>query len=277
MLRFRLNVFLLFIINIAGSTFYSYSLTKPTAIILDLSGVLFKENTTVLRQKIGLATLASYALTHWKNPSTVCFDLLETMSKHNEHQPPVQFKFKKKIMPRCIVEWHQGYKTCEQVQTELVNFIEQVAQENYFSSEQEKNLIRQIITLIFDREQLPTLTQPIASMIELIKQLKDAGYRLFFLTNAPHELYNTIKTHYSEIMNLFDGGIISCQTHILKPDKQMFTNILDTYQLNSQKCIFIDRKEENILAAQECGIHAITYQKTSLLIKQLKELGICIN
>ncbi|HEB41691.1 MAG TPA: HAD family hydrolase [Candidatus Dependentiae bacterium] len=268
---------LLFTIIITPINFYPRSLTKPTTIIFDIPGVLFKENRATLRQKIGIRSLASYAITHWKNPSTVCFDLLETMSKHPAHQPSVLFRVEGKIMPRCIVEWQQGYKTCDQVWTELVNFIKQMAQQNYFRSIQEKNLTQHILKLIFDTQQLPELTKPVMPMIDLAKQLKEAGYQLLLLANVPHELYSTIKNIYPEIIELFDGSIISCQTHILKPDKQMFKKLLDTYQLNPDQCILIDDKEESVAAAQELGIRGITYKKTSLLIQRLKELGIITN
>ncbi len=276
MRRYKI-ITLLFTIIIMPTNFYPRSLTKPTTIIFDIPGVLFKENRAILRQKIGIRSLASYAVTHWKNPSTVCFDLLETMSKHPAHQPSVLLKFKEKIMPRCIVEWQQGYKTCDQVRTELVNFIEQMAEQNYFSSMQEKNLTQHIIKFIFDAQQLPELTKPVMPMVDLAKQLKKAGYQLLLLANVPHELYSTIKTNYPEIIELFDGSIVSCQTHILKPDKQMFKKLLDTYQLNPCQCILIDEKEESVAAAQELDILGITYQKKPLLIKKLKKLGIIIN
>ena len=154
MKRYTIVALLFTIVVITPINFYSRSLTKPTTIIFDIPGVLFKENTATLRQKIGIRSLGSYALRHWKNPSTVCFDLLETMSKHPAHQSSTLLKFKGKTMPNCIVEWQQGHKTCDQVRTELVNFTERMAQQNYFSSIQEKNLIKHIIGLVFDEQQL---------------------------------------------------------------------------------------------------------------------------
>ncbi len=277
-MKLHMIVTLLFIVVVTPIQLQTNSLsTKPTTIIFDMSGLLFKENRAILAKKIGIRSLASYAVSHWKNPSTVCFNLLETMSKQDRHKPPVTLTFKEKTMPRCIVEWQQGYKTCDQVRTELVNFIEQMAQKNYFSSMQEKNLIQHIIELIFDDQQLPKLTKPIMPMVNLAKQLKEAGYQLLLFANVPYELYNIIKTNYPEIIDLFDGSIISCQTHILKPDRQMFKKLLDTYQLNPCQCILIDEKEENVAAAQKFGIRGITYKKTSLLIQRLRELGIIIN
>jgi len=267
-------IILLFVFVLTPINFYPHSSTRPTTIIFDIPGVLFKENTAALRKKIGISTLASYAITHLKNPSSTCFNLLETMSKQTEHQPSTVLKFKGKIMPQCIVEWQQGHKTCAQIRTELVNFIQQAAQQNYFSSIQEKELVQNIIQLIFDSHEFPALTKPIMPVVNLAKQLKKAGYQLLLLANIPHELYSTIKTLYPDIIELFDGSIISCQTHLLKPDKQMFQKLLDTYQLNPQQCILIDEKEENAAAAQECGMQSITYKRISFLIQQLKKLGI---
>jgi len=257
--------------------FYSRSLTKPTTIIFDISGVLFKENTAILAKKIGIRSLASYAITHWKNPATVCFDMLETMSKQDAHKPTVILTFKGKTMPRCIVEWQQGYKTCDQVRTELGNYIEEIAHQNHFSSLQEKNLTQHIINLIFDTQQFTDLTKPVIPMVHLAKRLKKAGYQLLLLANLPLELYNMIKTIYPEIIDLFDGNIISCHIHILKPNKQIFKELLHTYQLNPNQCILIDEKEENIATAQDLGITGIMYKKTPVLIKKLKNLGIITN
>ncbi len=116
------------IIVITPLQLYTHSLPrKPTTIIFDLSGLLFKENIVNLTKKIGIRSLASYAVSHWKNPATACFGMLETMSKQKEHKSPVTLIFKKKAMPRCVVEWQQGYKTSDQVRSELNNYIEQMA------------------------------------------------------------------------------------------------------------------------------------------------------
>ncbi len=278
-MRLYMIVTLLFaIIAITPTQLYTHSLPKkPTTIIFDISGVLFKENRANFTKKIGIRSLASYAVSHWKNPAIACLGMLETMSKQKAHKPPVTLIFKKKIMPRCIVEWQQGYKTCDQVRSELNNYIEQMARQNLFKSMQEKNLIKHIVNIFFDSQQLTDLTKPIIQIIDLAKQLKKAGYQLLLLANVPIELYNTIEASYPEVIALFDGSIISCQTHILKPDKRMFKELLNTYQLNPNQCILIDEKEENAVAAQELGITSIVYKKTPILIKKLKELGIIIN
>ena len=266
------------IIVITPTQLYTHSVPKkPTTIIFDLSGLLFKENIANLTKKIGIRSLASYAVSHWKNPATACLGMLETMSKRKEHKPPVTLIFKEKAMPRCVVEWQQGYKTCDQVRSELNNYIEQMAHQNHFKNMQEKNLIKHIVNIIFDAQQFTDLTKPIIPIIDLAKQLKKSGYQLLLLANVPIELYNMLKATYPEVIALFDGSIISCQTHILKPDKRMFEELLNTYQLNPNQCVLIDEKEENAVAAQELGITSIVYKKRPILIKKLKQLGIIIN
>ncbi len=277
-MKLYMIVILLFTVIVTPIQLYAHSLPKkPTTIIFDISDVLFKGNTATLAKKIGIRSLASYAVTHWKNPATVCFNMLETMSKQDAHKPPVILTFKGKTMPRCIVEWLQGYKTCDQVRAELGNYIKEITHQNHFSSLQEKNLTQHIINLIFDTQQFVDLTKPVIPMVHLAKRLKKAGYQLLLFANLPLELYNMIKTIYPEIIELFDGSIITCQTHILKPDKQMFKKLLDTYRLNPSQCILIDKREESVAAAQELDILGITYKKTPLLIKRLKKLGIIIN
>jgi len=140
------------LLDIIPIQLYTHSLpTRPTTIIFDIPGVLFKENIANLTKKIGICALASYAVSHWKNPATVCLNMLEKMSKQETDKPPDTLTFKGRPMPRCIVEWQQGYKPCDQVQSELNDYIEQIAHQNHFSSMQEKNLIKRITNLVADK------------------------------------------------------------------------------------------------------------------------------
>jgi len=126
-----------------------------TTIIFDISGVLCKENTTALAKKIGLGTIAYYMATHWNHPSSVYLDMLETMSSEPKYQPSTCITYKKRIMPSSIVLWHQGHKTIHRVQADILDYIEQINDENYFNSPHEKQLATAITTCLFNPELMP--------------------------------------------------------------------------------------------------------------------------
>ena len=54
----------------------------------------------------------------------------------------------------------------------------------------------------------------------------------------------------------------------------VFTNTLDTHHLDAQQCIFIDDKQDNILAAQSVGMRGILCDNHTNVVDQLKNYGI---
>ena len=250
-------------------------LSEPKAIIFDLSEVLFKENKWAFIEKIGFVNLAICTIKNGKNPGQVCLDMLEKMSREKQYKPTVSAKFKGRIMPQCIVEWQQGYKTCNQVRNEIIHYIAQLDEQQYFSSDQEKEITQKIITLIFDPKELSNLTKPIIPMIHLAQQLKDSGYKLYVLSNVPEEVFTAVNQTHKEILDLFDGILISGQIKMVKPEKKIFTYFLKKYKLQADECILIDR-EENITIAQQAGITGIVYSRASIVARKLRELGVRI-
>ena len=57
-----------------------------------------------------------------------------------------------------------------------------------------------------------------------------------------------------------DGGIFSCDVHLLKPDPAIYQTCLEQYQLTAGHCLFIDDRKDNCEAAQKFGIHTVHFQ-----------------
>ncbi len=271
------SIFFVIPLNISGRKRRQILKNRPShasVIIFDITGVLFKENQKAFAQKIGYGKLASYALTHWKNPSYTCLDMLDTMSCDPIHKPVTEIKLKGRILPQCIVDLHLGTKMCVQVRQEIDQYIEQLDEQGYFASASEKSITREIIGLILDPEQLPDLTKPVIPIIKLAQQLKNAGYQLYLVANLPDELFKVMNTSYPEIIALFDGMVISSHVKMVKPDNQIFTHLLQTYQLDPNKCILIDDQKDSIAAAEQLGITGIVCNKPPVVVRKLKQLGI---
>jgi putative hydrolase of the HAD superfamily len=97
----------------------------------------------------------------------------------------------------------------------------------------------------------------IDSNVKLLPGLKKEGFRLYFLSNFPMDIFNEVKTSYS-FFRLFDGGIISAEARSTKPDPAIYHFLLEKYGLTPEDCLFIDDLEENVSTAVSLGINGIT-------------------
>lgn len=267
--------------NFNQTTKNSFSFAKTTkdkqqkqVIIFDLTNVLIKENYIGFAKKIGYGTLASYTVTHWKNPGYRCLDMLHHMSTHESQKPHVTITFKTRTMPRCIVELQEGKKTCAQTKNEIAECIELLDNTKFFSSAKEKSLMANIINLMLDPETISSVIEPVKQTVQLVQKLKAAGHQVYLLANAPEELYETAHKKFPDIIKLFDGIVISSHIKTIKPDATIFNHLINTYKLNPCNCILIDDLEESAAAARTLGMQAIVFDKASHVTNKLKKYGV---
>lgn len=93
-------------------------------------------------------------------------------------------------------------------------------------------------------------------IVKLLRACRDAGNRLFILSNLSVENYNRIRDdeHISSLFSFFDGLIISGMTPYKKPDPRIFSIFCNTYHVAPESAVFIDDKQDNCLSAQSVGI-----------------------
>ncbi len=103
----------------------------------------------------------------------------------------------------------------------------------------------------------------IDGMPELVKKLKESEKKIFLLSNISigfAEDYKNIAP-INELFSLFDGLVFSGPLGIVKPDKEIFCHLLNTYNLNADDCIFIDDSEKNINGAVNAGIEGYLFDR----------------
>jgi glucose-1-phosphatase len=116
------------------------------------------------------------------------------------------------------------------------------------------SLNRQEIEAVFDLR--IKILQPVDENIKMLPALKKRGFKLYFLSNFPGDIFDEVFDRYS-FFKLFDGGIISARVKSAKPDRRIFEILLEKYSLNSSECLFIDDDESNVKAAGLIGMSAI--------------------
>lgn len=109
--------------------------------------------------------------------------------------------------------------------------------------------------------------------LELVKQVKDAGYNVYALSDNVHEILEYLKQKY-DFWSLFDGVVISADVGYLKPNPEIYQALLEQYQLDAEECLFLDDMPYNVEGAQAIGMSALQFENAEQCIQDLKRLGV---
>ena len=103
------------------------------------------------------------------------------------------------------------------------------------------------------------LNGEVPGMKEWICELKNAGYKVYGLSNWSHETFPMVKDKY-EAFSMMDGIVMSGEELIAKPDLRIYKILLERYGLKAEECVFIDDRKENIIAGEQVGIRGIIFE-----------------
>lgn len=113
----------------------------------------------------------------------------------------------------------------------------------------------------------------VEGMYGLIRELKENGYRIYLLSNASfhqHDYWPDIPCS-----RFFDGKLISCDVHLVKPQPEIFLLFCQKFKLLHEECFFIDDSAWNIEGAALCGIRgAVFHGDVGEMRERLREAGV---
>jgi len=113
--------------------------------------------------------------------------------------------------------------------------------------------------------------------IPFISELKRHGYAVYILSNWSDFLYKKEEAKGDmAFADLVDGAFWSYRHHILKPDPAYFQKLIDTYQIDPSRSVFIDDMQKNIDAASKLGFLTVLFKDYQDMLTQLKALGVKI-
>lgn len=116
---------------------------------------------------------------------------------------------------------------------------------------------------------------PVEGMAELIGELKQAGYKIYLLSNASfhqHDYWPQIPGH-----EHFDGGLVSADVGLVKPQPEIYDLLCRAFKLNEEECVFIDDSTPNCEGAFFSGMSAIVFHDdVAELREKLRGLGVNI-
>lgn len=122
--------------------------------------------------------------------------------------------------------------------------------------------------------QIPRSLTPIMDTVRLIHSIKRSGNKVFVLSNMHLASIEYIEQKYS-FWDIFDGIVISCRIHMVKPEAEIYEYLLNKYGLIANETIFIDDVDINLDVASRLGIKPIKFKDPYQCECEMKTIG-CI-
>jgi putative hydrolase of the HAD superfamily len=110
---------------------------------------------------------------------------------------------------------------------------------------------------------------PNPQMIELMRELKAAGYRMAMLTNNVREwepLWRSMLPVDEIFETVVDSGFVGCR----KPEPQIYELTLERIGLPAEACLFIDDLPHNCEGARKAGMSAIHFRDNEQAIGEIR-------
>jgi putative hydrolase of the HAD superfamily len=92
-----------------------------------------------------------------------------------------------------------------------------------------------------------------------VKYLKKQGYHLYVLSNYCQYMLDANMPQ-MDFLKYMDGVVFSCKVNELKPEEGIYRKLLDTWNLDPARSVFLDDRRENLDGAKKLGIHTILFQ-----------------
>lgn len=92
--------------------------------------------------------------------------------------------------------------------------------------------------------------------VETFYRIKETGTKVYVLSNFSEATYRKMTAAYS-FLNHFDGGVVSYQDKLIKPDPAIYHLLIERCGLDPKRSVFIDDLEPNIKTALQLGFNAI--------------------
>jgi glucose-1-phosphatase len=112
----------------------------------------------------------------------------------------------------------------------------------------------------------------VCQLVPLLKQ----RYRLFLLSNTNDLHYRQFRRQFADILDLFDGLVVSHEAGVRKPNPRIYQACLELCHRPADECVFIDDLPTNIEAARAAGWHGLLYRRGDDLRVGLAEIGVTV-
>lgn len=108
-------------------------------------------------------------------------------------------------------------------------------------------------------------------IVGLLKSLQ-SGYKLVLCSNTDVERFGFVKKKFPEVL-LFDKYVVSYEVGFMKPHPRIYEAALEEAGTKPEESVFIDDREENIIAAEKLGLQTILLNPDTNLKHEFQKKG----
>ena len=107
--------------------------------------------------------------------------------------------------------------------------------------------------------------------IPWIRKVKESGRKTLYLSNYSHKVARE-NAEAMDFLPYLDGGLFSCDCRLIKPDPAFYQLLIEKYNLDPARCVFLDDTPENLETAASFGIHTILVKEHKQAAADLERL-----
>lgn len=107
--------------------------------------------------------------------------------------------------------------------------------------------------------------------VRWIKELQEHNITVLYLSNFSYYL-RELAPGVLRFTDYMDGGIYSCDVHMIKPNPEIFHLICQKYGCIPAECIFVDDNRANVTAAEGLGFNALHFTDYNEVHAQINKL-----
>jgi glucose-1-phosphatase len=118
---------------------------------------------------------------------------------------------------------------------------------------------------------------PIPSMVPVVVQLYQAGYRLGILSNTCDGHWKYCLRRYSILRELFSIHALSYEIGAAKPSAAIFCKAAELAGCRPEEIFYTDDIAGHVNGARAAGFDAVVYTSTPELVQELRKRGVKFN
>ncbi|HYK47940.1 MAG TPA: HAD family phosphatase [Parafilimonas sp.] len=115
---------------------------------------------------------------------------------------------------------------------------------------------------------------PMHETVNILRDLRQQEHlSLYALTNWSHETFPVALERF-DFLQWFDGILVSGEEKTRKPFPEFYQKLLDRYNIDPARAIFIDDNLRNVRAAEDAGINGIHFLNAKQLREELRKFHV---
>ena len=120
---------------------------------------------------------------------------------------------------------------------------------------------------------IASLVGEVPGTVDLVRELHAAGVPMWGLTNWSHELYPHAPARFP-FLDLLHEVVVSGSEGVAKPDPAIFEIVVARSGRPASSLVFVDDREDNVAAANACGLDGVVFTGATDLRTALRERGL---